>query len=83
MKLIDKLGINFLYLAIEDLKEDSEIKTFYNQYIQYLRVNGKTPEIRENPKKVARDNLCRVLDIYGNHKKEWLNALPFLSKDQK
>jgi len=70
-------GRNFVFTAIETLKTPTEIKQFYQEYVDYLRQHGASEEIRANPEAVANDNIRYLLE--RNNKEtanRWFKVLP-------
>jgi len=63
---------NEVFTALDELKSDYEIKKFYKEYISWMKVNGKTEEIRNNAKEVVDGNIRYILGYYGGEtEKRW------------
>jgi len=70
-------GRNFVFTAIETLKTPTEIKQFYQEYVDYLRQHGASEDIRANPEAVANDNIGYVLGYYNKETADkWFKVLP-------
>jgi hypothetical protein len=82
MRIIEHLkgkspGRNIVFIAIEELKTPEEIKEFYEEYVELLRTQGDTEYVRENPEKVADENIGYVLGYYNQQTAElWMETLP-------
>lgn len=64
------------------LKDPEEIRRLYVDYIAYLRRNGGTKKVRNNPIRVAKSNIGYwLLDASEKTRKLWEEALPELYED--
>ncbi len=69
-------GRDFVFTAIDKLKDEEEITKFYEEYIEWLRRNG-SKEVRENLEKTASENIGYTLGYYDRSTKEkWWKVLP-------
>jgi hypothetical protein len=68
----------YIFTALATLSGQREIKTFYREYVQYLRENGRSEDARINPEAVACQTLESALSIYTNDFSNWYRALPDL-----
>lgn len=50
--------------VIEDLKNPSDIKKFYEEYIEWLKEHGASEQTRNNPKEAVDLNIGHILGCY-------------------
>jgi hypothetical protein len=68
---------NLLFNAIETLKTPEEMRTFYREYVEYMRLNGNNEEIKANAERVAKENIGYVIGYYNEETgNRWMKALP-------
>jgi len=78
---------NPLFTAIEELKQEYEIKQFYKEYISYIKKEGNTKEVRKNAENIANSNIGYALGYYSSKtSKRWNKLLenvkhPIFGKD--
>src|SRR3989344_1982401 len=86
MSLIDKLEKkdperDFLFTAIEDLKDPKDIKKFYHEYILWIydeqKKESKTSDEVKNPKEIASSNIGYAVGYYNKETADlWMGTLP-------
>jgi len=70
---------NIVFIAIEELKTPEQIRTFYKEYVEYLRKEGDE-EVRNNAEEIANKNtgyvIVYVIVYYGEEISEkWKSIL--------
>lgn len=66
---------NAVFTAIEELEKEEEIKQFYQEYIEYLKEEGDTKEVRENAEGVANRNIGYILGYYDQKTSDKWNTI--------
>jgi hypothetical protein len=68
------------FMAIEVLRDAEKIRQYEREYIEWMRENASTEEIRRDAERVARSNIGYILGYYGKkEQKRWFDALPEVS----
>lgn len=66
---------NVLSTAISDLKDESDLKKFFDQYVEWLK--GR---VEESPESVALQNIGYAVGYYDQETADrWMKALPGVS----
>ncbi len=71
---------NPLFTAMETLSDISDIIQFYKEYVDYLKTEGNTLEVRSRPVSIANKNIGYLLGYYDNEiRQRWKEALPYIT----
>ena len=66
--------------AMMKMDDPKEIRKFYQDYVDWVRVNGGTDEIREDPEKLVQENIGWALMSFPQEDVDvWLETLPGIS----
>ena len=73
-------GRNPVFTAVETLRDPTEMRQFYQEYVGYLRQHGDTENVRANPEAVANSNIGYIVGYYDKKTADiWFEALPDVS----
>jgi len=71
---------NVVFTAVETLTDPTEMKQFYNEYVTYLRENGDSEKVRQDPESVANSNIGYIVGYYDSETAErWMSNIPPVS----
>lgn len=82
MSLIKKLKEtkprrNVVFTAVETLTDPTEIKQFYQEYVECLRQHGDSEKVRADPEAVAKNNIGYIVGYYNKETADrWISAIP-------
>ena len=65
-----------VFTAIEQLKDETEIRQFFQEYVKYIEESGLEDSPIKDPKVVANMNIGYVLGYYEKAAGLWRKALP-------
>ena len=72
----EKPDRNVAFTAIEQLKDEAQIREFFEQYIESLK-----GAVEEDPEAVARQNIGYIVGYYDRETVDrWMKALPGVSR---
>ena len=71
----EKPGRNVAFTAIEQLKDEAQMREFFQQYVESLK-----GAVEEDPEAVARQNIGYIVGYYDRETADrWMKALPGVS----
>ena len=71
----EKPGRNDAFTAIEQLKDEAQMREFFQQYVESLK-----GAVEEDPEAVARQNIGYIVGYYDRETADrWMKALPGVS----
>ncbi|MDD4877415.1 MAG: hypothetical protein PHO02_00070 [Candidatus Nanoarchaeia archaeon] len=81
MSLLDKLRRenpkeNVLVTAVDKLNTVADIRQFYFEYVEALRVNQYSDILRKYPEAAANNNIAHLLLGHDENKDKWFEAIP-------
>lgn len=66
---------NVVFTAVEQLKDEAQIREFFQQYVEWLKSS-----VEQDPEAVARQNIGYVVGYYNKETADrWMKVLPDVS----